>query len=78
MPEDGIDVPPDSHLLQRHEISTLATMFAKLGVKKVWITGGEPTVRKDWLDIIRDLNSIEGIDDIGITTNGLTLKWKLG
>ena len=52
-------------------------MFAKAGVNKVRITGGEPTVRKDCVDIVRDIASVPGIDTVAMTTNALTLKRKL-
>jgi cyclic pyranopterin phosphate synthase len=64
---------PESNLLQRNEIFQLASIFAQNGVDKIRLTGGEPLLRKDLIDIVSDLRSIDGIDQIGMTTNGVTL-----
>lgn len=54
------------------------SIFVKnLGLTKVRITGGEPTVRKDLVDIIRDIRSHDEIESIGITSNGALLSRKL-
>ncbi|MFW7381222.1 MAG: GTP 3',8-cyclase MoaA [Oligoflexus sp.] len=59
--------------LQRHEIRRLMTTFATMGVKKIRITGGEPTIRPDFLDITRDLAAIDGVEVLALTTNGFKL-----
>src|SRR5699024_11262778 len=46
----------------------------RLGVKKIRITGGEPLLRRDLYKLIYELNQLDGIEDIGLTTNGLLLK----
>ena len=46
----------------------------ELGVKKLRITGGEPLLRRNLYQLIAELNQIDGIEDIGMTTNGLLLK----
>lgn len=55
------------------EIKHLLIAFAELGVSKVRITGGEPTLRKDCLDIIKLLSSINGLSERVLTTNGYKL-----
>ncbi|MBS4199396.1 GTP 3',8-cyclase MoaA [Bacillus sp. FJAT-49732] len=60
-------------ILSFEEIERLASIFSKLGVKKIRITGGEPLVRKNIASLISMLNQIEAIDDIGLTTNGVLL-----
>ncbi|HEX6595187.1 MAG TPA: GTP 3',8-cyclase MoaA [Bacillota bacterium] len=60
-------------LLTFNEIARLAAIFAQLGVNKIRITGGEPLMRKNVYQLIRQLTSIEGIDDIALTTNGFFL-----
>ncbi len=55
------------------EIARISGLFVKLGVKKLRITGGEPLVRKNLPDLIRQLITINGIDDLAMTTNGLLL-----
>ncbi|WP_141708409.1 radical SAM protein, partial [Staphylococcus aureus] len=47
--------------------------YAELGVKKIRITGGEPLMRRDLDVLIAKLNQIDGIEDVGLTTNGLLL-----
>lgn len=75
MPPDGVTLTPDSRLLSRAEIGRLARLFVSQGVTKIRLTGGEPTVRKDLVDIVSDLNSLKasGLETIGMTTNGLVL-----
>ncbi len=64
---------PREQLLSFEEITRLATQFAKLGVKKLRLTGGEPLMRKDMPALIKRLTNIAGIEDIGLTTNGVLL-----
>ncbi|MEI3613678.1 GTP 3',8-cyclase MoaA [Pseudogracilibacillus sp. SO30301A] len=64
---------PKDALLTFEEISLLANIFANLGVKKLRLTGGEPLLRSQLPDLVRKLTDIEGIDDIGLTTNGVLL-----
>ena len=52
MPEEGVTLTPHSHLLTSDEISTLARLFASQGVSKIRLTGGEPLVRKDIVEIV--------------------------
>jgi GTP 3',8-cyclase len=62
------------NVLSFDEIERLATIFASLGVEKLRITGGEPLLRKNLPDLIKRLNQIDGVEDIGLTTNGSLLK----
>lgn len=77
MPADifGEDFKFLSHdeLLSYEEIERLAKIFAGLGVKKLRLTGGEPLVRKDLPYLISLLSKIDGIEDIGLTTNAIYL-----
>lgn len=52
MPSEGVELSPQGKLLTNDEVIRLATLFVKSGVQKIRLTGGEPTVRKDILDII--------------------------
>ena len=65
---------PKKELLSFEEIERFARLFASLGVKKLRLTGGEPLMRRDLPDLIEKLMGIEGIEDIGLTTNGVLLK----
>jgi molybdenum cofactor biosynthesis enzyme MoaA len=52
MPAEGIDLSPGRNLLTSDEVIRLATLFVESGVTKIRLTGGEPTVRKDIVDIV--------------------------
>lgn len=77
MPKEifGDDYPflPESELLSFEEIIRVAKTFAKLGVEKIRITGGEPLLRKNLDQLIAKLTEIPGIDDIALTTNAVLL-----
>src|SRR6476619_1778935 len=55
------------------EIVRMARLFVPLGVRKLRLTGGEPLLRANLPDLIADLYSIPGIEDIALTTNGVLL-----
>ncbi|HSY05154.1 MAG TPA: GTP 3',8-cyclase MoaA [Steroidobacteraceae bacterium] len=55
------------------EIVRLARLFARLGVRKLRLTGGEPLLRANLPDLIGDLTDIAGIEDVALTTNGILL-----
>ncbi|WP_025783206.1 GTP 3',8-cyclase MoaA [Sporosarcina sp. D27] len=64
---------PKSELLSFEEIERLAQLFAKMGVKKLRLTGGEPLMRRGLPELVGKLMQIEGIEDIGLTTNAVLL-----
>lgn len=74
MPEDGIDFRPPAELLQDDELVLLVEIAAELGVSKVRLTGGEPTVRPRIVELVRRVGAIPGITDLALTTNGLLLE----
>jgi cyclic pyranopterin phosphate synthase len=55
------------------ELVRVAGLFARLGVVKLRITGGEPLLRPGLADLIGDLSSLPGIEDVALTTNGVLL-----
>ena len=65
---------PREHLLTFEEIERLARIFINLGVKKIRLTGGEQLLRKDIHQLITRIVQIEGLEDIGLTTNGVLLE----
>ncbi|XP_043306928.1 molybdenum cofactor biosynthesis protein 1 isoform X1 [Cervus elaphus] len=73
MPEEGVPLTPKADLLTTEEILTLARLFVKEGVDKIRLTGGEPLIRPDVVDIVAQLRRLEGLRTIGITTNGINL-----
>ncbi len=60
-------------LLQFDEIERLARQFARLGVRKIRLTGGEPLLRPHLEDLVESLSAIPGIEDLALTTNASTL-----
>ncbi|MGE1129070.1 GTP 3',8-cyclase MoaA [Bacillus wiedmannii] len=63
----------DEFLLTFDEIERLAKLFVSIGVRKIRLTGGEPLLRKDLTKLIARLVKIEGLVDIGLTTNAIHL-----
>ncbi|KAJ1969810.1 hypothetical protein IWQ62_000388 [Dispira parvispora] len=79
MPEEGVSLTPSGQLLTTEEIVYLASVFVKQGVTKIRLTGGEPTIRKDFVDLVGHLNLLRswGLQSITVTTNGIALRRKL-
>jgi len=69
---------PRDEILSFEEIERLVGLMAPMGVRKVRITGGEPLLRHGLHELIRALGSIEGIEDIALTTNGTLLERMAG
>jgi GTP 3',8-cyclase len=57
-------------LMSREEIRRLVGVFARLGVRRVRLTGGEPTLRRDLLGVVADVRATPGIEEVALTTNG--------
>ncbi len=70
------DKSDNRKFLHLDEIKRLAKVFSKLGVNKIRLTGGEPTVRKDFFEIIKILKNEAEIKKVVITTNGYHLDKK--
>lgn len=71
---DGYQRSHDNEFLSHQEIKHLVQAFSELGTKKVRITGGEPSLRKDFSDIIASVANVEGIQKVATTTNGFRLE----
>jgi cyclic pyranopterin phosphate synthase len=69
--DSGMEMTPE-------EISRISRICAQQGVTKVKITGGEPLLRNDVCEIVRNISKIEGIKDLSMTTNGVLLKKRAG
>jgi cyclic pyranopterin phosphate synthase len=74
MPSDGIKPVEHKNILSYEEIIRIIRIVAGLGVRKIRLTGGEPLIREDLPYLVSSINSVEGIEDISLTTNGLLLK----
>lgn len=73
MPLQGLEWIPNDDILTADEIERTARELVSLGLRKIRLTGGEPTLRRDLLDIIRRLRAIDGVADIALSTNGVRL-----
>lgn len=68
---------PHHEVLRYEEIIRFVRLCAELGVTKVRLTGGEPLIKQDIEFLLREINNIEGITDISLTTNGVYLGEKI-
>jgi cyclic pyranopterin phosphate synthase len=73
MPED-MTFRPNAELMQDDEIYQLVRLFASLGFHKIRLTGGEPTVRANVVEIVRTIAHTPGIHSLSMTTNGVLLE----
>ncbi|CAJ2506159.1 Uu.00g002890.m01.CDS01 [Anthostomella pinea] len=79
MPEEGVPLSPERELLTTPEIIMLSSVFVSQGVSKIRLTGGEPTIRRDILPLMRQIGALRphGLRELCLTTNGLALHRKL-
>ena len=73
MPPHGLEWLPKSDILSYEEIANVAAQLAPLGLRRLRITGGEPTIRPQLERLIAMLRSIPEIEDISLSTNGIRL-----
>ena len=66
MPEEGIKYLPKKELFTFEEMERLVVLLAQIGITKVRLTGGEPFVRNDLMQLIRRIVEIDGIKDVHI------------
>lgn len=70
---DHYEFLPREDILSFEEIERVARLLVGIGVKKIRLTGGEPLLRRDITNVIRQLVEIEGLEDLALTTNGFLL-----
>ena len=73
MPVEGLDWLPKKDILSYEEIAEVVRQLAPLGLRRLRITGGEPTIRPDLVSLVRMLRDISDIEDIALSTNGVKL-----
>lgn len=78
MPAEGLPWLPRSEILDYEEIAAIVCELAPLGVSRLRLTGGEPTLRPRLEILISFLKNIPGIEDIALSTNGLRLHEVVG
>ncbi len=74
MPEEGLPWLRRDELLSFEEIAAIVREMAAVGLRRIRLTGGEPLVRRDLPELVRQLREIAGIDDIALSTNGVLLE----
>ncbi len=70
MPVEDMEWTPRQDILTFEEIERIAKLFAAMGVDKIRLTGGEPTVRRGLVELVSKLRAIPGIETLSMTTNG--------
>jgi cyclic pyranopterin phosphate synthase len=73
MPDDMV-FRPNAELMQDEEVLLMVRLFANLGFTKFRLTGGEPTVRANFLELVRAIKQTPGVDHLTMTTNGVLLR----
>ncbi len=73
MPLTGLSFAPAEELLSASEIELVARAAIAAGFHRVRLTGGEPTLRSDLVEIVRRLAAVPGMGDVAMTTNGILL-----
>jgi cyclic pyranopterin phosphate synthase len=73
MPEEGLPWIDKHEILTYEEIAEIVRAAAKVGVRSIRLTGGEPLIRKDLQRLVAMIAAVPGIDDIALSTNGLLL-----
>ena len=76
MPAEGLPWLKKAEILSYEEIERLTRIAVNIGIEQVRLTGGEPLVRRDVPDLIRQLRKIEGLRSLSLTTNGILLNNK--
>ncbi len=73
MPLEGLPWLPKADILSYEEIVAVVEQLAPLGLRRIRLTGGEPTIRPDLTALVRQLRAIPGVEDIALSTNGVRL-----
>lgn len=73
MPAEGVQFQPHAEILSYEEIERFVRVAARLGIRKLRITGGEPLVRKDLPRLVEKLAAVPGIEQLALTSNGILL-----
>ncbi len=74
MPEEGVEKVCHNQILSLEETFQVIKASVELGVNKIRLTGGEPLIRKGVINLVNQIASLPGVDDLALTTNGLLLK----
>ncbi len=78
MPAEGLPWLKKAEILSYEELERIARVAVSMGIEQIRLTGGEPLVRRDVPELVRNLRKIEGLRSLSITTNGILLKQQAG
>src|SRR5437763_1304377 len=78
MPAEGLPWLKKAEILSYEEIERIARVAVSIGIEQIRLTGGEPLVRRDVPELVRQLHKIEGLRSLSLTTNGVLLKQQAG
>ena len=73
MPVEGLPWLPKADILSYEEITEVVSQLAPLGLRRIRLTGGEPTIRPQLASLVRMLRSVSDVEDIALSTNGVKL-----
>lgn len=73
MPKPGLKLRPRAEILSFEEIILISKCASKMGINKIRLTGGEPLLRRNIVELVKMLDQLEGIKDLALTTNGILL-----
>lgn len=73
MPEAGVKLMDHMEIITYEEIVDVVKHCVAQGINKIRLTGGEPLVRRGIVDLVRMIANIDGVEDFGLTTNGIFL-----
>ena len=73
MPQEGLQWLPKAEILTYEEITEVVRQLSPLGLRRLRITGGEPTIRPDLVRLVAMLRAVPEIEDIALSTNGARL-----
>jgi GTP 3',8-cyclase len=73
MPLEGLPWLPKAEILRYEEITEVVRQLAPLGLRRIRLTGGEPTIRPQLVELVRMLRAVPGVEDIALSTNGVKL-----
>jgi len=69
MPEDGVPFEARGNILDFEEMTRVVGAFARLGINRVRLTGGEPLLRRDFPELVRRIAAVDGVEDLALSTN---------
>ncbi len=73
MPPGTVEKKPHSDIISEEEIISCVKAAVNLGIKKIRLTGGEPLIKKNIINIVKKIKSVQGVEELCLTTNGVLL-----